>query len=103
VWRARVLAQAELARVKTQWVASEVYKLDSLFSQARAWAATGPWACRWTPASAWWRVCATSAAEQVQAVAARYFGDDQLTVATLLPQPPDPKRKPRPAISGGRH
>ena len=26
----------ELARVKTQWVASEVYRLDSLFNQARA-------------------------------------------------------------------
>jgi zinc protease len=25
--------------------------------------------------------------QQVQAVAAKYFGDDQLTVATLLPQP----------------
>ena len=25
--------------------------------------------------------------QQVQAVAQRYFGDDQLTVATLLPQP----------------
>jgi len=42
-------------------------------------------------------------ADQVQAVAKTYFGDDQLTVATLLPQPPDPNRKPRKAIGGGRH
>ena len=41
--------------------------------------------------------------EQVQSVAARYFGDDELTVATLLPQPIDPLRKPRPALSGARH
>jgi zinc protease len=40
---------------------------------------------------------------QVQEVAARYFGDDELTVATLLPQPPDPLRKARPALAGARH
>jgi zinc protease len=40
---------------------------------------------------------------QVQSVAARYFGDDELTVATLLPQPPDPLRKSRPALPGARH
>jgi zinc protease len=42
-------------------------------------------------------------AEQVQSVAARYFGDDALTVATLLPQPLDKTRKPRPAAAGARH
>ena len=42
-------------------------------------------------------------AAEVQAVAAKYFGDDQLTVATLLPQPIDPNRKPRAATPGARH
>jgi len=28
-------------------------------------------------------------------VAAKYFGDDQLTVAQLVPQPLDKNRKPR--------
>jgi zinc protease len=38
-------------------------------------------------------------ADQVKAVAAKYFGDDQLTVATLRPLPVDPNRKPRtPAV-----
>jgi zinc protease len=41
--------------------------------------------------------------EQVQAVAARYFGDDELTVATLLPQPPDLKRRPRTPSPSTRH
>jgi len=36
-------------------------------------------------------------AAQVQAVAKKYFGDDQLTAATLVPQPRDPAAKPRPA------
>jgi len=42
-------------------------------------------------------------AEQVQAVAARYFGDDQLTVGQLLPQPLDPNRPRRQAPAGSRH
>ena len=40
---------------------------------------------------------------QVQAVAARYFGDDQLTVATLLPQPRAGGAAPRPAAAPARH
>jgi zinc protease len=38
-------------------------------------------------------------AEQVQAVAAKYFGDDQLTVATLHPLPPDPNRLRRESVA----
>jgi zinc protease len=38
-------------------------------------------------------------ADQVKSVAARYFGDEQLTVGVLRPLPLDPKRKPRaPAV-----
>jgi zinc protease len=42
----------------------------------------------------------------VQAVAAKYFGDEQLTNAVLLPQPVDPnsrRRQPRGAAAGTRH
>jgi zinc protease len=42
-------------------------------------------------------------AQQVQAVAATYFGDDQLTVAVLQPQPLDKTRKPRQPLLGARH
>jgi zinc protease len=42
-------------------------------------------------------------AEQVKAVAAKYFGDDQLTVGVLRPQPVDPNRKPRTPPPGLRH
>jgi zinc protease len=42
-------------------------------------------------------------AEQVKSVAARYFGDDQLTVGVLRPQPLDPNRKPRTPPPGARH
>ena len=39
---------------------------------------------------------ATMPPQQVQAVAGRYFGDDQLTVGTLRPLPPDTSKPPRP-------
>lgn len=97
------VSAAELNRVKTQWVASETYKLDSVFNQAQELGSN--WV-QGLPADAGTRVIAalrTISAAEVQAVAAKYFGDDQLTVATLLPQPIDPNRKPRAATPGARH
>ena len=90
-------------RVKTQWVASETYKLDSVFSQASELGSN--WV-QGMPLDSSTRVIAalrTITAAEVQAVAAKYFGDDQLTLATLLPQPVDPNRKPRAAAPGARH
>jgi zinc protease len=94
---------AELQRVKNQWIASEVYKQDSVFNQARTLGAN--WAIG-LPVDADAKVIARLrgvSADEVQAVAARYFGDDALTVATLLPQPLDPNRKPHAAPAGLRH
>ncbi|HYP71459.1 MAG TPA: pitrilysin family protein [Variovorax sp.] len=90
------VSPSELARVKTQWVASQTYKLDSVMAQARELGAN--WV-QGFPLDASERILARLSAvtpEQVQAVAAKYFGDDQLTVATLRPLPPDPNKKPRP-------
>ncbi|MDB5869264.1 MAG: peptidase domain protein [Polaromonas sp.] len=89
------VSEAELNRVKTQWVASETYKLDSVFSQARELGSN--WV-QGLPLDASTRLIAqlrTITASEVQAVAGKYFGDDQMTVSTLLPQPLDPNRKPR--------
>ena len=88
------VSEAELQRVKTQWVASETYKLDSVFSQARELGSN--WV-QGLPLDASTRLIAqlrTITAPEVQAVAAKYFSDDQMTQATLLPQPMDPNRKP---------
>ncbi|MBX3588893.1 MAG: insulinase family protein [Ramlibacter sp.] len=97
------VTESELSRVKTQWVAGEVYKLDSVMSQARE---LGSYWVLGQPLDAGeqliQRLRAVTSA-QVQAVAGRYFGDDQLTVATLLPQPVDKSRKPRTPPSGSRH
>jgi zinc protease len=95
--------ESELARVKTQWVAGEVYKLDSVFNQARILGVN--W-INGFPLDADQRLIARLrgiTAAQVKAVAAKYFGDDALTVATLLPQPLDKNRKPRTPLAGGRH
>ena len=100
------VSEAELQRVKTQWVASETYKLDSVFSQARELGSN--WV-QGLPLDASTRLIAqlrTVTAAEVQAVAGKYFGDDQMTLSTLLPQPLDPNRKPRPAsapASGDLH
>jgi zinc protease len=97
------VSEAELNRVKTQWIASEVYKLDSVMNQGRE---LGSYWAQGQPLDAGERLIArlrTVTASQVQAVAARYFGDDALTVAHLLPQPLDPNRKPRTPPAGSRH
>jgi zinc protease len=95
--------EAELNRVKTQWVAGEVYKLDALFNQARE---LGSHWINGFPLDASARLVAqlrSISAAEVQSVAARYFGDDQLTQAVLVPQPLDPNRKPRAPAAGARH
>ena len=97
------VSEAELNRVKTQWVASEVYKLDSVFNQARE---LGSYWVQGQPLDAGERLIARLRAvtpEQVKAVAQKYFGDDQLTVAILRPQPLDKTRKPRAPPPGSRH
>jgi zinc protease len=80
------VSEAEMRRVKAQWMASNVYQRDSIFNQARelgnAW-------IEGMPLDSAERVLEslnTITPAQVQAVAAKYFGDDTLTVATLLPQ-----------------
>ena len=95
--------EAELKRVKTRWTAGEIYKLDSVMGQARELAQY--WVLG-LPLDSDRRLMArlnAVTAEQVKSVAARYFGDDQLTVGYLRPLPVDPNRKPRAPAAGGRH
>lgn len=97
------VTEAELSRVKTQWIAGEVYKLDSVMNQARE---LGSYWIQGLPLDSGERLIERLrgiTAEQVKAVAARYFGNDQLTVGVLRPQPVDPNRKPRTPPPGLRH
>lgn len=89
------VTEAELQRVKTRWIAGEIYKLDSVMNQARELGSA--WVMG-MPLDAEDRLMARLrevTPEQVKSVAARYFGDDQLTVGILRPLPVDPNRKPR--------
>ena len=97
------VTEAELQRVKTQWVASEVYKLDSVFNQARELGVA--WALGLSPDSNAQLIARLRQVTpaQVQAVARKYFGDDALTVAILRPQPLSSSSQPRRAVPGARH
>ena len=93
------VSESELARVKTQWMASEVYKRDSVMGQAQELGSN--WV-QGFPLDASERTIARLkgvTAAQVQAVAAKYFGDDQLTVGTLVPQPKPASAARRPAAA----
>lgn len=97
------VTEAELKRVKTQWIAAEIYQRDSVFSQANdlgsLWAIGMPLETKDKLIEMLRKVTA----DQVKAVAKKYFGDDQLTVAVLNPQPRDPKAKPRTPSVEVRH
>jgi zinc protease len=97
------ISEAELQRVKTQWTAGEVYKLDSVFNQASE---LGNYWINGMDVDAADRLMAQLnrvGAAAVQSVAQRYFSDEQLTTAVLVP---DPSRKtattPRQASPAGR-
>lgn len=95
------VSEAELARVKTQWMAAHIYERDSLMSQAQQ---LGSHWVQGLPLDADERLLQaleTITPAQVQAVAARYFGDDQLTVATLDPQPRAAGARPVPTAAAG--
>ena len=80
------VSEDELRRVKTQWTAGEVYKLDSVFNQAQELGSY--WANGLdinTGDRLMDRLKGVTAA-QVQSVAQRYFSDQQLTTAVLVPQ-----------------
>lgn len=91
----------ELQRVITQWVAGETYKRDALFSQAnelgRYWLLGLPL----DTGSRLVRHLRSITAAEVQAVARKYFGDEQMTEAILVPQTgegPVPPRRGRPDV-----
>jgi zinc protease len=96
------ISEAELARVKAQVIAADVYQRDSLFYQAMQ---LGDYVIAGLPPEALERrvdkLRAVSAAE-VQAAAKKWLQDERLSVAELDPQPL--QAKPRAAaVPGVRH
>jgi zinc protease len=92
----------ELARVKAQVVASQIFKRDSIFGQAMEIGQYESAGLSYRDIDRALERIKTVTVEQVRAVAQNYFVDDQLTVVALDPQPLD-RAQARPATSGTRH
>ena len=93
------VTDAELQRVKTQWRASQVYERDSVMGQAQS---LGNYWVMGMPVNAddlLLEALADVTAADVQRVAGQYFGDDQLTVGTLVPQARAVGAATRPAVA----
>ncbi len=96
------VSKEELERVKAQVVSSDVYEKDSVFYQAMVIGILETIGLDWRIANEYVEKVKAVTAEQVQAVAIKYFVDDSLTVATLDPQPIDPEQRRAPP-GGLRH
>jgi zinc protease len=83
-------------------MASNVYQRDSIFNQARELGSGWIEGMPLDSAERTLESLNTITAAQVQAVAAKYFGDDTLTVATLLPQT-GARAFPRKPSAASRH
>ena len=99
------ISETELRRVKTQWAAGEIYKLDSVFNQAQE---LGTYWVNGMDVQSGERLMAqlrAVTAERVRDVAQRHFSDERLNTAVLVPDPtrrtPTAPVGPRPVL--GRH
>lgn len=77
----------ELKRVKAQLIASQIYKRDSIYGQAMEIGVMEMSGISFRLMDRIIEKLAAVTPAQVQAVAQKYFSDDQLTVATLEPLP----------------
>ncbi|MBO9536578.1 pitrilysin family protein [Herbaspirillum sp.] len=96
------VAPEELRRVKTQLIAAQTYKRDSVFGQAMEIGMMETVGIGQKNIDRIIDRLKAVTPEQVQAVAQKYFKDDNLTVATLVPLPLDGK-KPAPPPAGMLH
>lgn len=92
--------EQELQRVRTQAVASQVYKRDSLMGQAMEIGFLESVGLSWRDDEALLEGIRSVTADEVRAVAAKYFDETRLTRAELDPLPPDgsTRRLPSPAL-----
>jgi zinc protease len=84
------VTEEELQRVKAQVIAADVYQRDSMFYQAMQIGNLETAGFSWRILKDYPAKLQAVTAEQVQLVAKKYFSRDNLTVATLDPQPIDP-------------
>lgn len=85
----------ELDRVKAGVIAADVYKRDSMFYQGMQLGTIETIGFPWKILQDYPARLRAVTQEQVQAVAKKYLRKDNLTIATLDPQPMDPNAKPQ--------
>jgi len=85
----------ELKRVKAQVIAADVYQRDSVFYQAMQIGQLELTGFSWKILKDYPAKLSAVTSEQVQEVAKKYLVKDNMTVATLDPQPIDPNAKPK--------
>ncbi len=90
------VSNEELQRVKAQVIAADVYQRDSMFYQGMQIGKLEVSGFSWRILKDYPEKLKAVTPEQVQAVARKYLVQDNLTVATLDPQPIDPNdNKPK--------
>lgn len=93
-----LVSEQELSRIKTQVVANAVYENDSVFYQAMQIGMLETVGLDWRLSDVYVENIQAVTAEQVQAVAKKYFINQGLTVAELIPMPMNDNQ---PAITAG--
>jgi zinc protease len=93
----------ELKRVKAQVIAGQIYKRDSVFGQAMEIGSVELSGISYKQIDRRIERLSSITPQQVQAVAQKYFSDDQLTVATLTPLPLAAQPERAPEVPGLRH
>jgi len=96
------VTDAELKRVKAQVVAAQIYKRDSVFGQGMEIGMNEMAGLSWRGLDRQLEKIKAVTSEQIQHVAKTYFSEDNLVVATLLPQPIDPNKPARKPVPGMR-
>ena len=89
------VTEEELNRVKAQVIASDVYQRDSMFYQGMQIGQLEIAGFSWKLLKDYPAKLQAVTPQQVQDVAKKYLIKDNLTVATLDPQPIDPNAKPK--------
>ena len=89
------MTTGELDRVKAGVIAADVYQRDSMFYQAMQIGTVETIGFSWRILDDYSAKLRAVTSEEVQAVAKKYLVKDNLTIATLDPQPIDPNAKPQ--------
>ena len=88
------VTQKELDRVKAAVIAADVYQRDSMFYQGMQIGQLETMNYSWKLINSYPEKLKAITSGQIQAVAKKYLLKDNMTVATLDPQPIDPNAKP---------